>query len=493
MSQLPPPFYVMNFINHNYWLLKMGNRTYFYLIATSSGLFLILFFIVSYYNRLAADDFYYLGGYAEKGVWSCMRDLYFGYSGRWTAYLLTGFVVSLNQFKYSLFIFNCITISALIFCIRALFKNIFNKITNKKLSNGIATLYAIILTCSLFFSCYSIAETWFWLVQVCTYLWSIIMSIILINIILHEKTRTVHYFTLAFAAIFIGGASESYALVNIFLLVTFWIMLNFNIKYFSWMSFFKNSQANRKIIIALIFLIASFMITMMAPGNEIRYSALPKVSFDQTLWIQIKSFIKIIFIKTPVKFPYLFLFSCPWLILGIYFSSSVIKKNIVPAFLSMKKYIFFLLTLVFIFLIPTSFIMSELGPHRALSQISFLISIFFAAAFFYFGYSVELNSKMIKFLKTGTVIISIGLLVFHILYQSQTEKKYAIAYDERMRLLSNLKTIKRTNEMALEPLPYPGMIYSAEISEDTSYFTNNFLEYALHLNFNVKKKNKNYL
>jgi hypothetical protein len=328
-------------------------------------------------------------------------------------------------------------------------------------------------------------------VQVCTYLWSIIMSIILINIILHEKTRTVPYFTLAFAAIFIGGASESYALVNIFLLLTFCIILNFSIKYFSWMSFFKNSQTNKKITIALIFLMASFIITMMAPGNEVRYSALPKVSFDQTMWIQIKSFIKIIFIKTPVKFPYLLLFSFPWVILGIHFSSS--KNKMVHAFLSIKKYIFFLLTLIFIFLIPTSFIMSELGPDRALSQISFLISIFFASAFFYFGYSVELNNTMIKFLKTGTVIFSMGFLVFHILSQFQTEKKYAIAYDERMRLLSNLKTIKRTNEMALEPLPYPGMIYSAEISEDTSYFTNNFLEYALHLNFNVKKKNKNYL
>ena len=44
------------------------------------------------------------------------------------------------------------------------------------------------------------------------------------------------------------------------------------------------------------------------------------------------------------------------------------------------------------------------------------------------------------------------------------------------------------HKIELEPLPSSGMIYSAEISEDTNYFTNNFLEYALHLKFDVRKK-----
>src|SRR5579871_1654650 len=91
----------------------MKYRAYFSLLSFSCALFIFLFLIVSYYNRLAADDFYYLGGYAGKGVWGCMTGLYKSYSARWAAYLFTGWVISLNGFKYYHFVFNCITLFSL--------------------------------------------------------------------------------------------------------------------------------------------------------------------------------------------------------------------------------------------------------------------------------------------------------------------------------------------------------------------------------------------
>src|SRR5207249_2331990 len=113
-----------------------------------------------------------------KGVWRCMSDLYYGYSGRWTAYLLTGWIVSLNAFKYYHFVINCVTLFTLSFVLYFLLKKILTNKLNIQLSKKLILLYAILLTCSLFFSSYSIGETWFWLVQVCTYLWSIIMSLV---------------------------------------------------------------------------------------------------------------------------------------------------------------------------------------------------------------------------------------------------------------------------------------------------------------------------
>src|SRR6185436_2606744 len=247
----------------------MNNRIYFFFLAITAALFLLLFFIVSYYNRLAADDFYYLGGYTEKGVFGCMRDLYFGYSARWTAYLFTGWIISLNTFKCYQFIFNCVTLFTLGVSIFFLVKNIFFKTLDIHLSKKLNLLYSTILACSLFFSSYSKAETWFWLVQVCTYLWSIIMSLILINVLLQEKISTVHYLIIIIAAIYIGGASESYALINIFLLSTCLCFSNFKFKKRLWISFPQHQNANKKIILALVFLLISFTITMMGPGNEI--------------------------------------------------------------------------------------------------------------------------------------------------------------------------------------------------------------------------------
>ncbi|MEO5571079.1 MAG: DUF6056 family protein [Bacteroidia bacterium] len=466
----------------------MNNRFYFLLLAVSSVLFVLLFFVLSYYNRLAGDDFYYLGGYSEKGVWGCMRDLYFGYSARWTAYLLTGWIIGLNSFKQYHFIFNCFTLFTLIVSLCFLIKYIFHRALNLKLSRGINLLYGIILSCSLFFSSYSIAETWFWHVQVCTYLWSIIMSLILINILLAEKFKTIHIFLIIISSVFIGGASESFALINILLLSSCLLLLNSKMKKFLNVSVPDKQTVNKKIILALLFLLISFTITMLAPGNEVRYSALPKVSFIQTLWIQVKSFIKIIFISTPLKMHYLFLFSFPWLILGEYLSTSIPKMNLLPVLFSLKKYFFILLILIFIFLVPTSFIMSELGPDRALAQISFLISFCSAVLFFILGYRVQIKEKVFLIFKIITVVFSIAVLSIKFKEQFSIAKKYAAAYDRRMDLLTDLNKSGQKNVIELNQLPESGMIYSAEISTDTGYFTNNFLEYALHLQFDLKKK-----
>ncbi|MEP7168132.1 MAG: DUF6056 family protein, partial [Bacteroidota bacterium] len=369
-----------------------------------------------------------------------------------------------------------------------LIENIVGKIENIKLSKKINLLYAIILTCCLFFTTYSIPETWFWLVQVCTYLWSIITSLILLIILMQEKNKMIHYLILLIASVFIGGASESYSMVNIFLLTFYMLLSNSSFKNNSWISFPKYQNTNKKILFALIFLLISFTITMMAPGNEIRYSALPTVSAVQTAWIQIKSFIKIIFFRTPLKMHYLFLFSFPWLVLGNYLSTSAPKRKLITALNSIKKYFFIFLFLIFIFLIPTSFVMSELGPDRSLSQISFCFSLCFTSLFFFIGYSVEINNNAFQILKTGTIILSIGVLFFHLSEQFSITKKYANAFDNRISLLTELNKTEQKNAIELDALPASGMIYSAEISEDTSYFTNNFLEYALHLKFDVNKK-----
>lgn len=465
----------------------MNNRFYFFLFSIGCILFLLLFLVLSYYNRLAADDFYYLGGYSERGVWGCMRDLYFGYSGRWTAYLLTGFIIRLHSFSLFHFVFNVFTLLVLILILYSTIRIFFTEKLKLHLSIKHNLLFSLILSCSLFFSTYGIGETWFWLVQVCTYLWSIIMSLILLNVLLAEKFKAIHFPVIIISTVYIGGASESFALVNIFLLSA--CLFFSNTKPSSeWIPFPRSKNLNFKIILALLFLLISFTITMLAPGNEIRYNALPKVSFPETIWIQIKSFIKIAFIKTPLKLHYLLLLSFPWFILGKYLSDSNVKGNLLVSLSSLKKYFILILGFIFIFLIPISFIMSELGPDRALSQISFLITFGFAALFFFLGAKVVIKENVFNVLKFCNVLLFIAGISYHLINQYSITKKYAFAYDQRMEILQKLNKTEQENTIEVQPLPFSGMLTSAEISEDTSHFTNNFLEYALHLKFPVRKE-----
>ena len=439
-----------------------------FLLFLHTFLFLSLFCVLSFNNRPAADDFYYLGNIAERGAWGCMTDLYSGYSGRWAAYLLTGWIVSMHEFPHYLLVFNCATLTFLGVVLYSNISKIISRKFNKQWSGNEALYFSILLLTGLFFSSYSIGETWFWLVQVCTYLWSIIMSLILLNAFFDEEFQRVQIPVIIISSTFIGGASESYALVNIFLLCVYLLFSNGKFK--------KHEQRNSKIILALIFLLLSFIVTMVAPGNEVRMDLLPKVSLAQTAWIQIKSFIKIIFLHIPLKLHYLFLFSFPWFVLGRNFSDSEYKQSFVSAATSLKKYFFLIAILIFSFLLPTSYIMSELGPDRALSQVSFLIAFSFAALFFYLGRKIEINERIFQGLKISTLVISTAVLFYHLTHQYSVTKKYARDYDKRIEILKSLKDGKEKSIIELEPLPSSGMLYPAEISKDTNDFRNQFLK-----------------
>jgi hypothetical protein len=61
--------------------------------------------------------------------------------------------------------------------------------------------------------------------------------------------------------------------------------------------------------------------------------------------------------------------------------------------------------------------------------------------------------------------------------------EYAKKYDERMEYIES-KRLNYTNEvLELPPLPLSGMLFSAELSTDTSHFSNQHLKKALRLNF----------
>jgi hypothetical protein len=471
-------------------MFNLKKDFYTLLLWSASALFVALYAILSYNNRLAADDLYYLANYPKVGVWGCMEYLYQTYSARWSAYLFTGAVVSLSQLKWTLFIFHTFTLASLVATLSLILHQILNLRLHSALKKQEILLYTTITVAGLFFTSYSIGETWFWVVQVCTYLWCIIMSLVLIYAFLNNCSTGFNLLLIVIAGLFIGGSSESYALVNLFLLGGYLFFGNIRFSRLPFLHFTTSKNMNLKLAIALIAVLIGFAITMAAPGNGVRYNALPHPSYAMLLWIQMKSFIKIVFIRTPLNLPILLLFGAPWFLLG----NRMQKKNSVVSFSQFLKsalpYLFIVLTLIFIFLVPTSLVMAELGPDRALSFVSFFIALSFSTGLFWAGMRLSVDKRAIHLLKIGIPASMIILLTYQTTNQRQITAAYARSYDSRN---IQLKTLKQKNEdsiIVLDSLKPSGMLYSAEISTNPNHFSNQFLKASIGLNRDVQVRSK---
>ena len=457
----------------------MKIRAYNFLNTLVAALFIFLLLILSFHSRIAGDDFFYLWLKNNFGAWNGMIYQYEQWSGRWSAHFLGCLLISgwENQFFMPAVII--FTVSLLFISIRIILSNIFKRL-NIFPRIFSTNFMSVLFIASFYFSTYNIGETWFWYIIIITYLWSIIAFLFLADCILFEKKTFVSYLIMFLSAAFIGGASESYALIFFATLICSGL---FRCK-------ISGKNISDPIIQAILFstfvLLFSFSFSAFAPGTEIRHSLLPHSSFLEKIFIAFKSYAKLFVRYLPEKIGYLIAFSLPWIV----FSGVTSKVRL--STLQFRRNLF-LGTLIFLsgtalMVIPTSFIMSEAGPDRALSIISFSASAYFAFVFFLAGMTINAESAIIKIVfYTGNMLI-ISVLLFHLYIQSSIAVRFSNAYDERMAVIRKHQEENFTGVLELEKLPPNGMLYWDEISADTTYFTNKHLRNGLKLNFSVRLK-----
>jgi len=460
-------------------------NNYEVLLLLSVAAFSLMLLFLSFYNRLVIDDWDYLGSLNDPGIIRYVKHLYQSWSGRWTAYPLTGFVVFLfSKNAWFLAAFILLTFLSLYLLILSLLKKLF--ITFRiTVSLTKVHLHAALLLMTLFFTSYSKGETWFWLVHVCVYLWSIVLTLLLIRIFLSEKLKFHHLPVLAISAMYIGGASESFAVVVLFVLASYLIFSVWRKNPVILLPV--NNSLIAKQLMTIVFLLGSFLFTMTAPGNDTRISALPHVEWYQTLWIFVKSCIKIFFIRLPQHLPLLVLFSLPWLYLGAEGQEGRQRMMLKEYLFSIRKIILIVIFFIPVCLAPAAVMMSELGPDRALSQITFLIAVSFAALFFGCGRKVRLH-PVLNNLKIPNAALIFLFVVITTWLQFDIASKYAAAYDARWDYLVRLNASGYNGIIDLKPLPPSGFLSAGEITTDTNHFSNNFLEHALHLQCPVRLK-----
>jgi hypothetical protein len=457
------------------------------LIIAANLLFLLLFFVLSYFNRFAVDDYYHIHDEHVFGIWGGMLEGYYHWGGRWTSYLLWDLLYHFHEYPLSLFLYSFSIVVCFILAVDILLQRIFDFF--EIAANKILILnYSILFTVFTFFISYSKGEIWFWAQSSAMFMFSIIAFLFGLGIIVGIRSKFHHFLLLAICFTYAGGASETYALFYLLFLLSSCFCMIF-VRQNPLISKLKE-KTFYKILFSLTFLIASFIISVKAPGNAIRATWLPEPSFSNSFFITFKSLIKLIIYKLPIQLLWIKLFSIPCIYIGYLIGKG--QQKLPYSYYYKKLFISLLLLviLVYILIFPSCYVLSEIGPDRSLSQVVLVIAIFCSSWAFIFGYRCVKTAGLLRYFSYCALSVIIVFLIVINIMQFQTVSAYATGLDKRTSDLMKLKQQNNSKTIALKALPPSGFLYSAEISPDTSYFSNEHYRLGLFLDFKVRQETK---
>jgi len=454
--------------------------------AVFSAAFLILYIILSSNNRFAADDYFFLENVSKQGIWNGMLTAYNSWVTRWFAILFLNVALRSYILFHSLLPYHLITLLVFTFAVMNFIRALTERFLRVKIPVPVRFLYAVLFTASFFFFTFNTGETWFWITCTSMYLWSIIFFIIGLTCIIltDNKVNWLTRFICAFCFLFIGGASESTAISILFLLIAGVIYTLYKIK-FSFNSFLREER-NKLLLISLVAIGVALLISYMGEGRILRQSALPKTGILTAKFIAAKSILKLLLFYLPLKIHWFIFFSVPWIYLGYQYNSEK-KESLEKVLRQIAVFVFIFLLLSFISFIPVSYLLGETGPFRTWILASLYLAVCCLVCGFYLGYKIEWKKKLLHRAFNISLSTLIVMMTINISEQNKITSKYAAAVDQRMIYLTLLQKEKRKT-VELEPLPSSGMLYSAEISEDSSHFSNLHLKKIMDLPFDIRKK-----
>ncbi|TAL61887.1 MAG: hypothetical protein EPN85_03760 [Bacteroidetes bacterium] len=447
------------------------------LLYISGILFFALYVLLARNNRLPFEDYHFISLTQDMGAIKAMQYIYEVYSARWSAHTIAFSLSVLYDNAYFLFLFNIGTLAALFVSLCLAMKSLFNGIVEFNLPKNTLLVYTVLFTTSFFFSSYNIGESWFWYMVNWMYMWSIIAGNLLMWLLLSEKTTPIRILAITVITAYIAGAAESYALIYILLLALMIVLKKQNAP-------FTGNIQIRSVYFALTLLVLFYMITILAPGTWARKDGLTDATFAEHVIMVLKAYGKVL-LQTPALIPYLLIFGIPWVILGNLCSSE--KKETVNGLLTIfLKSLVFMGMAILVLILPASWILYDLPPARALSQVSLLLTIYVSFLFFYIGYKIQLPQKFRKWTATVAMIAGIAVITFHLTDQYKVTGNFSKDYDGRITRIKREESTGRKNTLYFERLSPSGMLYSDEISSDSSL--NKYFEKLCSPNFHVAVK-----
>lgn len=428
-----------------------------YLITISVVLFALFLINTAWFNRYSADDFYFIGELKTKSFSELYHHLYFNWHGRWTSNFLQVFSFQLAQLPKSLFVFNLTGFMILFFCIQAFLKTVLMQFKTE-LNQSKQLIFSGVFMMVFFFCCVEPSSSWFWHTSTVVYLWSVAAFLLMFSIVLKNIISPFNYLLLLICSIYLGGSNEPMAIISMLILGYL---------------FYKNR--NKNLVISLLVLLSAFVINYFSSGTNFRDEITPGLSFiDLILYTSYGSIKFLLFDFYKTFLPAIFL-SIPFYWLGKqadYSKPFQLKKELLA---SVSVIVSVIIINQFLVIYP----LGGLAPNRSTTASSILIAIVIIRFFFLWGISKQqVNLNPILYIN------AVGMVLFLII-SSYLHFNYAKAYDERMVQIAKVKKAM----IKLNPLPYSGFIYSAEITTDKDHFLNQHLKNGLDLKQDVMLEN----
>lgn len=434
--------------------MKLRTLYLTYLQALAFCLFLIISF---YFNRFAADDYYFIGEVKIRSFSNFYNHIYLHWHGRWTFNFIIILLAKLSELPYFLLIYNLVSYYILIRSISAFLtsvKEYFNIVTTIQYH---PTVISIVFSSVLFFCTASPGDSWLWFTSSLIYFWSTIAFFSAFSCLLKAEKTKVDYFILTLSLLYIGGSNEVLAITCLLILA-----------YFSVKKLFTPSS-----LFSLGILLVSFLINYLSPGTTFRESITTDLDLIDTLkytGFGTVKFLANLTFETPLFFIPALLLSIPF-----YFIGKKTKRSF--SFHPTKEFFLSVLTIilvVFFHQLILVYALGGIGPDRATIISSILIAFIFIRYLFLAG-NTSTSKRVMKW--KGLMLVTILLLLGFNVFFGVAHKKYAIALDERMVSINSQKDLDQV--ILVSPLPYSGYIYSAEITADSTHFLNQHLQKAV--------------
>jgi len=457
--------------------------------------FLLLFAIVAYHNRFLSDDYQYYDIIRKQGWLESFRYYYTHQTIRWSALFIFNSLFFLSHSFYDdhliIFVFHLLSMALLVYALFLMLSNICRLILKELPALFYRLIFSVFFAASFYFATFQIAESWFWILSNLIHLQNIIVSILGIAFVIKLNKKIWDHVAVVICFIYVGGAAENY---SVFLLVILSLLLFY-------LRFYRKDPKSENckpiitgILIAIVSMLISFIVNISGPGIPARlaecHMQVPYANPD--LAGEMGNFILNVVIQN--KNLTFLLLSSLWIFAGTVAKIEALRLRKEKNKFSFSRTAGFLLASLVIVCIgityPLYYAFNAIGPERAMSAISLMLTIIFCLFFLYMGLRLSIKHAYVVMIVIS--LSSIALLSYYVVKQYKITHAYAENYDSRCIYLESLPHVNVQDTIEVKGLPDSGMLPNGDITDDPDHFINiNFMK-ALGLNFKVKSSDNYY-
>jgi hypothetical protein len=433
--------------------------------------FAALYIILAINNRPAGDDVEIINTVRKYGVWDAMTVYWNSWNTRWLSILFLNAVVNFYDVVHSFIVYHFVTIVFLFIAIHRFISSLLLRVNPNPSGK---TFYSALLLASFFLVSFNTAENFLWINCNTMYLWSVTGLLFGSAELLKKNLTTSSYLIAAISFFYVGGAFETYAVVALLALIAILI--------YHYRKPIKDKRKINLLLISVFMLCFAFSFELIGSGWRNRHEILGSPAISSALFITVKAIVKMFIWYIPSKIHWLILFFLLWMGFGAQAKTQVtFRKHFL-----LKLFIAFCIS-TFLLLFPSCYLLRETPPFRTWTLVCFLLVLAVTVAGFFTGQKLK-DSIAVPYLSSTASFVMLILLLKTCIDQKQITTVYANAFDEREKILLSAQTNIIGGTIELDPLPPPGMLYSAEITSDTTHYKNIHLKDYYQLKASVRKK-----